>query len=242
MGMNDMIHFFRQISGKLGSGIYAGVQGKSTPQNISFLRQIQKEMKQKNSLDSPLHELNVVVFDLETTGFYPERGDQIISIGAVKMTGQQIITSETFYSLVKTDLTLSDEITSLTNIRNDDLINAPSAAEVLMQFFQFVGKHDLVAHHAKHEQSFMQKMTWDLLKTRFEHRIIDTSFLIRLSDPTVKSISLEDVCNECGISIKDRHHALGDAMMTAQVWSHYLEKTQRNGFYTLRDVYEYIAK
>jgi DNA polymerase-3 subunit epsilon len=44
MGMNDMIHFFRQMSGRLGSNIYAGVQGNSNMQNISFIRQLQKEV------------------------------------------------------------------------------------------------------------------------------------------------------------------------------------------------------
>ena len=53
MGMNDMIQFFRQMSGKLSSNIYAGVQGQDNPQQISFIRQLQKEMKEKNNLRYP---------------------------------------------------------------------------------------------------------------------------------------------------------------------------------------------
>jgi DNA polymerase III subunit epsilon len=242
MGMNDMIHYFRQISGKLGSGIYAGVQGKVNPQNISFIRQLQKEMKEQNSLDTPLHELNIVVFDLETTGFHPEKGDQVISIGAVKMKGMEIIDHETFYSLIKSNVQLSEEISNLTNIQDSELKNAPIASDVLVQFFKFVKKSCLVAHHAKHEQSFMQKMTWDLLRTRFEHRIIDTSFLIRLLNPAMKSMTLEEVCYQCDIEIKDRHHALGDAMMTAHIWSYYVKLAKSLGYNNLREVYEYLAK
>jgi DNA polymerase III subunit epsilon len=241
MGMNDMIQFFKQISGKLGPGIYAGIQGQSTPQNISFLRQLQKEMRKKDSLETPLHELNIVVFDIETTGFYPERGDQIISVGAVKMTGHKIKRTETFYSLVKTEIPLSEEISKLTNLRDEDLQSAPTAGEVFMKFLKFVNNHVLVAHHAKHEQSFMQKLSWDLFKTRFEHRIIDTSFLMRISKPELKSMSLEDVCGECGIEIRGRHHALGDAIMTAEIWSHYLAHAQMLGYHNLREVYEYLA-
>jgi DNA polymerase III subunit epsilon len=242
MGMNDMIQFFRQMSGRLGSNIYAGVQGKTNMQNISFIRQLQKEMKDNNCLDTPLHDLNVVVFDLETTGFYPEKGDQIISIGAIRMKGQQILKTETFYSLVKSNLPLSEEITALTKIKEEDLKTAPIASEVLMEFFKFINNHALVAHHAKHEQSFMQKMTWDLLKTRFEHRIIDTSFLLRLSNPLIQSLPLEEVCMENGIEIINRHHALGDAIMTAHIWGHYLELAQTKGYKNLREVYEYLAK
>ena len=242
MGMNDMIQFFRQMSGKLGSNIYAGVQGQSNMQNISFIRQLQKEMKENNCLDTPLQELQVVVFDLETTGFYPEKGDRVISIGAIKMVGHQLLKTETFYSLVHSPQIISDEISTLTNITNEELRSAPFVSEVLMEFYKFVKNHTLVAHHSKHEQSFMQKLTWDLLKTRFEHRIIDTSFLLRLSNPLIKSIPLEDACKECGLEVINRHHALGDAKLTAHIWGHYLELAQSMGYKNLREVYEYLAK
>lgn len=242
MKINDLAQYFRQISGKVSSNIYAGIQGQVNPQQISFIRQLQKEMKGKNNLDTPLNELAVVVFDLETTGFYPEKGDYVLSIGAVKMVGHQMEEDNTFYSLIKSDLPLSGEISTLTNIHEEQLRDAPGARDVLLQFFKYAQSHILVAHHSKHEKSFMQKMTWDLLKTRFEHRIIDTSFLIRLTDTSMKSLPLEEVCNECGIAIKDRHHALGDAIMTAQIWGSYLQRAQKNGYSNLREVYEHLAK
>lgn len=242
MARNEMIQFFKQLSGKLGSNIYAGLQGTTTPQNAAFIRELQKEMKKNNSLDSPLNELKVVVFDIETTGFYPDLGDQIISIGAVKMTGTKLHEDHTYYSLLKTDVPLSNEISLLTGIQQEELLNAQSARDVLLQFFKFVQSHFFVAHHSRHEQSFMQKMSWDLLRTKFEHRIIDTSFLIRLADPYIKSPPLEDICRDCGIEVKNRHHALGDAMMTAQVWAYYLLHAQKKGFINLREIYEYIAK
>jgi DNA polymerase III subunit epsilon len=242
MRMNDLAQYLRQISGKVSSNIYAGIQGQVIPQQLSFIRQLQKEMKVKNNLATPLNELEVVVFDLETTGFYPEKGDRVLSIGAVKMVGPHILEHDTFYSLVKSDLPLSEEISTLTNIDESQLQDAPAASDVLIQFFKYAQSHILVAHHSKHEKSFMQKLTWDLLKTRFEHRIIDTSFLIRLSDSTMKSLPLEEVCSECGIVVKDRHHALGDALMTAQIWGCYLQTAQKNGYSNLQEVYEHLAK
>ncbi|WP_066306415.1 exonuclease domain-containing protein [Bacillus sp. FJAT-29814] len=241
MAMNDMIQFFRQLSGKLGSNIYAGVHGQTNPQHISFIRQLQKEMQKDHSLTTPFLDLKVVVFDVETTGFYPERGDRVISIGAVKMTGPRIHENETFYSLVKTDIPLSDAVSVLTDIRNEDLQNAPEAPEVLIRFFKFIHHHVLVAHHAKHEQVFMKKMTHDLVKRKFDHRIIDTSFLTRITLPARKPLSLEEVCKECNIEIKGRHHALGDAMLTAQIWSHYIQLVQSMGMENLRELYQYLT-
>jgi DNA polymerase-3 subunit epsilon len=58
----------------------------------------------------------------------------------------------------------------------------------------------------------------------------------------MKSLSLEEVCHNCGIAIKDRHHALGDAIMTAQIWASYLNIAQKSGYSNLREVYEHLAK
>ncbi|WP_257985087.1 exonuclease domain-containing protein [Bacillus sp. T33-2] len=237
-----MIQYIRQMSGKIGSSIYAGVQGQTNPQHISFLRQLQNELKAANGLESPLDELEVVVFDLETTGFFPDKGDYVISIGAVKMVGDKPIADDTFYSLLKSEKPLDERISSLTNIGDEDLRSAPDASDVLIQFLNFIKSSILVAHHAKHEQSFMQKMTWDLMRSRFEHRIIDTSFLIRLEHPQASSLTLDQACLQCDIEIKDRHHALGDAKMTAQLWGYYINKAKHMGFRNLGEIYEYLAK
>jgi DNA polymerase-3 subunit epsilon len=111
-----------------------------------------------------------------------------------------------------------------------------------MKFYRFIDGRALVAHHSNHEKAFMQKMTWDLWRTRFEHRLIDTSFLMRLFTPVMKSLTLDEICIQYGVEINDRHHALGDAIMTAKVWSILLRKAQEMGIKNLREVYERIAK
>lgn len=241
MAVNDFIRFFRGMGGKLSSNLVAG-HGQMTPQSITFLRQIEKDLRKKQDLAHPLNSLEVVVFDIETTGFSPEKGDKIISIGAIKMKGSMIIKEETFYSLIRTETPLSPEISALTKIDNEELQNAPEASEVLMMFFKFISSSILIAHHSKHEQSFMQKFTWDITKTKFQHRIIDTSFLTQLFDPSSLSQPLEKVCQNCGIEVENRHNALGDALMTAKVWSYYLKKAEQEGYKTLGEVYEQLAK
>ncbi len=243
MGMNDLFQFFKQMSGKLGPSVYAGVQKPSTPQHHSFLRQLQRELKAENQLNCPLEELPVVVFDLETTGFYPDKGDQIISIGAVKMAGSKIEVAESeFYSLIHSDRPLRREIVELTKIQSEELATAPFAADVLLDFFKYVQNRVLIAHHAGHEKAFMQKTTWDLWKIRFDHRIIDTSLFIQLEHPNQTSFPLEEVCAQCGIEVTNRHNALGDALTTSRIWGYYLKKAQKMGCKTLLDVYSHLAK
>lgn len=242
MRMNPMVQFIRQISSRIGSGMYAGIQGQMDPRHISFLKQLQKETKEDNCLDIPLTDLQTVVFDFETTGFYPEKGDRILSIGAIKMHGEEMEEEQTFYSLVQSDDPLSKEMKELTNIQEKELKAAPPLSEVFLQFYQFIEGRTLVAHHAKHEQAFMKQANRELLRSNIEKRILDTSFFIRLVDPICNGLTLDECCIACGVEIHNRHHALEDAKMTAQLWRYYIKKAKEIGCNNLRDMYEVVAK
>nr|WP_269748829.1 exonuclease domain-containing protein [Lysinibacillus timonensis] len=99
-----------------------------------------------------------------------------------------------------------------------------------------------VAHHANHERSFMQYYSNKILRTPLKHRIVDTSFLYKIVEPNIKTASLDQLCSYHDIPIKHRHHALGDAMMTAKLWGVYIDKVQQIGCETLNDVYHRFSK
>ncbi|WP_268236586.1 exonuclease domain-containing protein, partial [Caldalkalibacillus thermarum] len=82
------------MSERVGSHLYAALSSREKREvwpQASFLRQLEKELREENYLKRPLNELPVVVFDVETTGFFPEQGDRILSIGAVRAVGQHIL-------------------------------------------------------------------------------------------------------------------------------------------------------
>lgn len=240
--MNQMLHFVKQLSGRLGPGMYSSVSNQADAASIAFLRQLQREIKAEDVLHMPFSELKVVVFDLETTGFYPQKGDRILSIGAVKLVGDQITENDTYYSLVNSKDSLSEEIKTLTGIQEEQLVDAPSLEYVLREFYQFIKSQPLVAHHANHEKSFMQHATWSTLKMSFQHRILDTSFLINIVEPEKCLVTLDECCNYFGISIEQRHHALHDAIGTAKLWAECVRLIQKLGFSNLSEVYAYLAK
>lgn len=231
--------------------ILRGLQGKRTnvglgdiqnAQQMAFLRNLQKEMNRQDTLDISLQELNVVVFDIETTGFSPEKGDGILSIGATKMCGPMILEEEIFYSLVHYEKEIPEDIVQLTGITNEQVKLAAPLSDVLIKFLQFKQDCTLVAHHAAHERSFMEHASSTLVRTPFKHRIVDTSFLFKVIEPNLNLVTLDELCIHNGIPIVDRHHALGDAKMTAKLWSIYLEKAKHIGCETLNDVYHRFAR
>lgn len=203
---------------------------------LAYLRNTQREASKYDLLNVPLTEVPFLIFDIETTGFHPEKGDSVLSIGAVKMQGAAIL-EKTFYSLVKYEKVLPSQITELTGITTEAAGAARPFSAVYMDFLEFKSNSTLVAHHSVHERKFMEYTSAKLLRTPFKHRIIDTSFLFKVVNPSLPFAALEDLCLYHQIEVKDRHHALGDAKMTALLWSLYLEEAVQLGYETLGDVY-----
>lgn len=241
MNMNQMVHFVKQLSGRLSPSMYTSMANQTDAASIAFLRQLQKEIKAEDVLQVPFSELKVIVFDLETTGFFPQKGDKILSIGAVKMVGDRVIENETFYSLIHCIEPISMEVKELTGLCEEELAEAPPLEKVLKDFYRFIESRPLVAHHANHEKSFMQNVTWKTLKMNFQHRIMDTSFLTKVVEPKKSLITLDECCKHFGISIEKRHHALHDAVGTAKLWAEGVRLIQKQGFANLSDVYTHLA-
>ncbi|EOR22994.1 3'-5' exoribonuclease [Cytobacillus oceanisediminis] len=240
MGVESFLQYMRDLYGKVNSSVLHATSSGSNSQQIAFMRQLQKDLKVEVASRLPLSNLKAVVFDIETTGFLPDKGDQIISIGAVKVEGCEIL-DEQFYTLVNADVEIPREISRLTGIETENLLDAPPLSDVLVQFFEFIKDDTLVAHHSSHEKSFMQSACWKSFKTPFKHRIVDTSFVFKIVEPKQRILTLEEWCEFSDIPVIDRHHALGDAKLTAILWCQYLQRVQQLGCRTLQDIYERLA-
>ena len=240
MGVESFLQYMRDLYGKVNSSVLHATSSGSNSQQIAFMRQLQKDLKVEVASRLPLSNLKAVVFDIETTGFLPDKGDQIISIGAVKVEGCEIL-DEQFYTLVNADVEIPREISRLTGIETENLLDAPPLSDVLVQFFEFIKDDTLVAHHSSHEKSFMQSACWKSFKTPFKHRIVDTSFVFKIVEPKQRILTLEEWCEFNDIPVIDRHHALGDAKLTAILWCQYLQRVQQLGCRTLQDIYERLA-
>ena len=241
MAFEPFVHFIKGVQTRLTSSNLRGGQNIQSAQQMAYLRQIQREIRQDEVLKVPLNKLNVVVLDIETTGFYPEKGDEIISIGAIKICDGIIQEDQPFYSLIQCKNVISDKITDLTAITNEQVKDAPPLSDVLVQFFQFAQNSTLVAHHSSHEKNFLQHASWQLFRTPFKHRVLDTSFLYRIADPDLKIVKLEDFCDHYEIPIVNRHHALEDAKVTAKLWCIFIDKVLKLGCNNLTEVYERLS-
>ncbi|AJS59423.1 exonuclease domain-containing protein [Paenibacillus sp. IHBB 10380] len=237
-GNNGFWSMFRQ--GGMPSAI-ASVMGAPTAQHMAFIRSLMRGQRRLEVLHVPLNELEMVVFDLETTGFAYQHGDEILSFGAVRMVGGHIVEGEQYYSLVNCKRPVPEMITELTGITQDMIDSAPTLMEGLHDFMSFVGGRVLIAHASAHDKAFLNAALWKTSKVNLGHRVIDTMMIARWLEPDQSGFSLDELLMTRDIPIKGRHHALEDAKMTAMLWQSYLRDISLRRVETLGDLYAYLS-
>ncbi len=142
-----------------------------------------------------------VVFDIETTGFSPEK-NQIIEIGAVKVKDGNI--TDKFSTFVNPDVPIPFEIEKLTGINDNMVLSSPGIDVVLPQFLEFCEGCVLVAHNASFDVSFISG------KAKKQGLFFS---------PTV----LDTVAKALNISLENHHRAVDDAGATAEIFVKFVE-------------------
>ena len=102
-------------------------------------------MSERSSQRTAKFEDEYVVFDLETTGFYPD-SDGITEIGAVRLRNGRII--DDFHTFVNPERHISEKITQTTGITNEMVADAPKMGEALAAFKEYIKDAHLAAHNA----------------------------------------------------------------------------------------------
>jgi DNA polymerase-3 subunit epsilon len=221
---------------------FASALGDPKAQQMAFIRNVMKQQRKTDLFDTPLNEIEFVVFDLETTGFFINQGDEIISIGAVAVRGGEVLEEQTFHSLVNPSREIPTHIEALTGITNQEAKQAPALINVLQQFFNFVEKRVLIAHGTGHDKQFLNAALWKTSRTSLTHRVLDTIMIAKWLEPTRKNFELDELLVKYEVPIRTRHHALEDSIMTAQLWSKFVQIMIERKVVTMGELYAHLSR
>ena len=191
--------------------------------------------------DRPLSELSYTVFDTETTGLEPSAGDEIIQIGATRIVNRRLLAHECLDQLIDPQRMLSKESIRIHGITPDLLVGQPTIDTVLPSFHAFCVDTVLVAHNAAFDMRFLQ-LKEARLGVRFDHPVLDTLLLSAVLHPNQESHRLEAIAERLGVSVLGRHTALGDAMVTGEIFLKMLPLLAGMGIHTLRQAREASEK
>ncbi len=182
--------------------------------------------------DMPLADLVYTVFDTETTGLEPRAGDEIIQIGATRIVAGKLRRQETFEQLVDPQRSLPAAGVAIHGIQSEQLQGQPTITTVLPAFHAFAQDTVLVAHNAAFDMRFLQ-LKEASTGVKFEQPVLDTLLLSAVLHPQQESHRLEAIAERLAVPILGRHTALGDAMVTAEVFVKMLPLLQAQGIHTL---------
>ncbi len=218
----------------------APAAGESRPEFYDFdlFHQAGQTPEQDNRL---LSTLSYTVFDSETTGLRPSEGDEIVSIGAVRIVNGRLLEHEVFEQLIDPGRGMSAEAARITGIETSMLRDQPRIDQVLPAFGQFCEDTVLVAHNAAFDMRFL------LLKeaatgVRFTQPVLDTLLLSALLEPDADAHNLEAIAVRMGVNPIGRHTALGDAIMTGEVFLRMIPLLAERGIRTLGEAREASRK
>ena len=189
--------------------------------------------------DKLLIEETYVVFDLETTGLYPNKDDSIIEIGAVKIKNNEII--DRYDELIYPGKVLSEEIIKITGISNEILKDKRTEKECIVDFMKWVGNSIMVAHNAKFDISFLDCAYLKYSLGSLDNMVIDTLGLSRYLDSSQKYHNLSALVTRYNIPWdEDKHHRADyDSEGTAYIFYKMLKKLELNNIKNISDLVRY---
>ena len=169
--------------------------------------------------DTPWREAEWCAIDLELTGLH--RSDEIIAIGAVPIREGALILGEAIYSLARPEHPPKHASVLVHKLRSVDLSEAPPLDEAVDQLLQTLTGRVPVFHTAMVERAFLGK---ELRRRRLRlPDDVDTEVLGRVwlrhrDGVTPAGLPLARLAAVLGQAGEDPHHALGDALTTAQAF------------------------
>jgi DNA polymerase-3 subunit epsilon len=207
------------------------LRSESRPEYYDF--DLFKSSELSRSLDdSLLTELTYTVFDTEATGLNPAGGDETIQIGAVRIVNNKLLHHEFFEQLIDPKRTIPPETIPIHGITPEMVKGQPTIESVLPAFHTFAQETILVAHNAAFDMRCFQ-VKEQATGVVFDHPVLDTLLLSAVVHPNQESHRLEAIAERFNVNIIGRHTAMGDAMVTAEIFMKMIPLLAEKGIHTL---------
>jgi DNA polymerase-3 subunit epsilon len=180
------------------------------------------------------------VFDTETTGLEPSGGDKIVSIGAVRIVNGRLLRQETYEQLV-TPGRRCGASSRIHGITDEMLAGQPRIEAVLPAFARFADGSVLVGHNLAFDLKFLELEAAGT-GVVFTHPVLDTLLLSPVVNPDHADHSLEAIAGRLGVSVLGRHSALGDAILTGEIFLRLVALLLARGVTTLGEAQDAARK
>lgn len=165
-----------------------------------------------------------VALDCETTGL-DTRTDDIISIGAVRIKGNRIMTSERLELIVRPEKRLSADSVRVHRLREQDVAQGMAPDDAMMQLMAFIGSRPLVGYYLEFDVAMINRVLFPILGMGLPQPKIEVSALYydykyqqlpsSARDNSSIDLRFNSLMLDLGLPLRPAHDALNDAVMAA---------------------------
>lgn len=166
-----------------------------------------------------------VALDCETTGLNP-RSDEIIAIGAVRIVGNRVLTSERLELLVRPEHGVSAESIRVHRLREQDVQDGVPAEEAMRRLLHFIGARPLVGYYLEFDVAMINRTLKRTLGLTLPQEKIEVSRLYydhvfqqlpphKQQENTEIGLRFATIMDALGLPTREAHDALNDAVMAA---------------------------
>ena len=162
-----------------------------------------------------------VALDCETTGL-DVRKDQIISIGAVRIAGHRLLTSQRLELLVRPERALKADSVRIHQLRESDVAGGLEPGDAMRQLLDFIGSRPLVGYFLEFDVAMLNREIWPLLGVRLPQPKIEVSamyydFRNRQLPAHQQGGNIDlrfaTMMKDLDLPLRDAHDAINDAVM-----------------------------
>ncbi len=164
-----------------------------------------------------------VSLDCETTGLNT-RTDEIISIGAVRIVGNRIMTSERLELLVRPERGVSAESVKIHRLRERDVAQGLPVEEAMKRLMHFIGSRPLVGYYLEFDLAMLHRAIWPMLGQGLPQPKIEVSALYydykfkqlpayQQQGNVDIDLRFATLMKDLNLPTRDAHDAVNDAVM-----------------------------
>lgn len=188
-------------------------------ENFSFIFDIIMNSDLKANINKWYELGPFTIFDTETTGMSAAR-DRIVEIAAIKV--ELDGTQDRFQTLINPECRIPPQVTSIHNIKDEDVANAPVFEKAGKEFIDFADGSTLVAHNARFDLAFLQESLNRYMLPLWAGKTMDSIPVIKSAFPGLPSYSLQNLRMRFGLGTGlegPAHRAFADVEWTLEIFA-----------------------
>ena len=155
--------------------------------------------------------------------------DEIISIGAVRIVGNRVMTSERLELLVRPEKGVSADSVRVHRLREQDVADGLPIDEAMKRVMHFIGSRPLVGYYLEFDVAMLNRAIWPLLGQGLPQPKVEVSGLyydhkykqlpvgFKQEAPQI-DLRFATMMNDLGLPMREAHDAINDAVMAAMAF------------------------